>query len=81
MEGTPEIQAFPGWRNQSGRNADDAVDWFVKLRKVVKSIIYNYCGNLQKALKIFEDNDATHYIALQNVLQYRLNSLNLLILK
>lgn len=62
-----ETLSVPEWKN-----ATNAVDWFVKLRKVVKSIIYNYCGSLQKALKIFEENDATHYthyLALQDFLR------------
>ncbi|KAK5690950.1 hypothetical protein LTS12_028787, partial [Elasticomyces elasticus] len=62
-----ETLSAPEWKN-----ATNAVDWFVKLRKVVKSIIYNYRGSLQKALKIFEENDATHYthyLALQDFLR------------
>lgn len=62
-----ESLSAPEWKN-----ATNAVDWFVKLRKVVKSIIYNYYGSLQKDPKIFEENGATHYthyLALQDFLR------------
>jgi hypothetical protein len=65
----PETEALflPEW----GRS-QEAVSWFLKLRKVLKGIIYRYCGALQKALLIFELNDATdsvHYTLLTQFLQ------------
>lgn len=54
----PELEALalPDWDGNQ-----DAVSWFVQFRKVLKSIIYRYCGAIQKALHIFEENNATHY--------------------
>ncbi|RHZ62317.1 uncharacterized protein CDV56_108835 [Aspergillus thermomutatus] len=53
------------WRNQ------DAVSWVLQFRKVLESIIYR-CGEaLQKALLIFEQNDATsdvHHTSLSQFL-------------
>ncbi|KAE8374524.1 hypothetical protein BDV26DRAFT_269787 [Aspergillus bertholletiae] len=65
-EAAPETFSTPEWND-----AKDAVDWFVHVRKVIKSVIYRYCSNLQAILRIFEENNAvyyTHYTALQDFL-------------
>lgn len=51
-----EALALPEWGE-----GQDAVSWFLQFRKAIKSLIYRYCATIQKALLIFEENDATSY--------------------
>jgi hypothetical protein len=64
-----ETLTLPEWENK-----EEVITWFLQLRKALKSIVhvYRYCGAIQKALKIFEANNATncaHYSSLTQALQ------------
>ncbi|KAK2742372.1 hypothetical protein FQN55_007906 [Onygenales sp. PD_40] len=52
---TEDLHA-PEWNDES-----EAVQWFIQLRKVLKSLIYRYGSALQKAKSIFEETNATNY--------------------
>lgn len=63
----PETEALvlPEWPGNQ-----EAVSWFLQFRKVLKSIIYRYCGAIQKALHIFEENDATNYVHYESLTRF-----------
>lgn len=63
----PETEALvlPEWHGNQ-----DAVSWFLQFRKVLKSIIYRYCGAIQKALHIFEENDATNLLDYESLTRF-----------
>ncbi|KAL4784124.1 hypothetical protein BJX76DRAFT_357326 [Aspergillus varians] len=57
IEAVQPVQiAAPEWSN-----AEEAIVWFLGLRKAIKSIIYRALRKIQEAQKIFEDNEATEY--------------------
>lgn len=47
----------PQWGNKQ-----EAVEWFLQLRRALKSIVYRFLINVQEARNIFEENDATSYL-------------------
>jgi hypothetical protein len=46
----------PAWRN-----SDEAVSFFLQVRKALRVIMYTYCKCLREAMQIFEECNATHY--------------------
>jgi hypothetical protein len=47
----------PGWSNRQ-----EAVKWFLQLRRAPKSIVYRFLLQIQEARAIFEESDATGYL-------------------
>lgn len=46
----------PDWENKR-----QAVSWFLKLRKCIKNLINRFCDCVRSAMRIFQENDGTHY--------------------
>lgn len=55
-ESSPSKLSVPKWTEES-----EMVSWFVAYRRTVKSAVYSYCGCLQRAKRLFEHENATHY--------------------
>lgn len=57
-EKTEEPLTAPEWKMEE----EGAIKWFTQLRKTLKSSVYRFCAALQKALEVFEKNNASHNV-------------------
>ncbi|KAG2014584.1 hypothetical protein GB937_006546 [Aspergillus fischeri] len=60
-----EAVVLPEWQGNQA-----VASWFLQFQKCLKSIIYRYCGAIQKALLIFEENDATSYVHYESLSRF-----------